>query len=140
MAYAVAGDSWAGLGWSLVTVLLQATFYRLLGALMYILIGHHEVLMFVALRTALVAGYVVAGILFPLSSHLVVSSQLLNGSPALAPLQNFLIIYGVLCLLSGAALYGLLVRQRRLTASPPGTAQATAATVPAAQPEEVTHR
>jgi hypothetical protein len=140
MAYAVAGDGWPGLGWSLLTVLLQATFYRLLGALMYILIGHHEVLMFIALRAVLLSGYVLAGILFPLSSHLVVAARLLNGSPELSYLQDFSVIYGMLCLLSGAALYVLLARQRRLTDSPVTTTPASAMAAPARQPGEVRNR
>lgn len=140
MAYAVSGDTRAGLIGCLVTVVLQATVYRLLGAVMYLSIGQHEVIMFIALRAALIAGYLLGGILLPVTSHLVVSGQLLNSDPSLTSVQDFLMIYGLLCLLLIAVLYFLLARQRPRATGRDGSVPITGARMTDPQATMESHR
>ncbi len=125
MGYSVAGGEWSGLVWSLTAVLFQATFYRLVGAVMYMTIGHYDTIMFIAPRVALVVGYGLAGVLFPITSQWLVSSQLLGAGPwlhssvATAPgLPGFLLVHAALCVLLAWVLYLLLARQRRMSALP----------------------
>ena len=110
LGYAVSGDEWPGLLWSLLAIVFQATFYRLLGAVMYMTIGQYEQIMFVFLRAVLVGGYLFTGVQFPQSSYWTLSSQLLSGN--LANLANFLLIHTVLSALLICLLYFLLARQR----------------------------
>ena len=110
LGYAVAGNVWSGLLWSLVAMVFQATFYRLLGALMTMTIGQFEQLMFIALRAVLIGGYLFAGVQFPQTSYWELSSQLLSGDSG--GLAGFLLIHAVLSLLLAGLLYFLLARQR----------------------------
>lgn len=117
MAYAVAGDEWTGLVWSVTAILFQAAFYRLVGAVLYLLIGHYEVIMFLALRVVLVLGFLIAGALIPLTGYWRVSYHLLNG---VAPtgFTGFVVVHTVSALGLVGVLYLLLSRQRRGAGEP----------------------
>ena len=125
-AFSVSGGEWPALGWCLLAVLVQATFYRLAAALAYTTIGHHEALTFFSLRAFLLAGYTVAAALLPATSHLVVSSRLLGAAPSmpaagagLASHLLFLLAYGGVSVILVIALYVLLSRRRRRSPAPP---------------------
>jgi hypothetical protein len=113
MAWLVSANTAHELVWSLLGVVLLATFYRLLGALMYLMFGHYEMLMFISLRGVLVVSYLLGAMLLPLVSHLVMASRWLKGDAAMLHLQGFLAVYGALSLLLIGGLYWVLTRQRR---------------------------
>lgn len=123
-AFWVAAGEWAALGWSLVAVLMQATFYRLAAAVVYTTIGQHEAVTLFSIRAILVAGYAVAAALLPSASHLIVSFRLLNASPV-RPLDPvipshvvFILVYATFSIVLVAVLYVLLSRQRRMRGDP----------------------
>lgn len=117
MAFSVAGGEWRALVWSFATVLIQATFYGLLGAVVYTRIGHISVLTFLSLRGALLLGYVAAPALYPAASHIVVSRHLLGDVTSthdtVPDSLAFLLVYTVLSSGLVAMLYRLLSQQRR---------------------------
>ena len=123
-AFSVAGSEWSGLAWSVTAVLFQATFYRLLGAVVYMTIGHHDATTFFSLRAVLLAGYAVPAALLPVTSHLVISYHLLNGRPSMHLASGilpghvaFLLVYTVLSVVLAAVLYSILSHHRRMTAA-----------------------
>lgn len=124
MGYAVAGNAWSGLVWSVTAIIFQATFFRLLGAVMYMLIGHYEHIMFLSLRAALVVGYLLIGTLLSITGQMLPSASLLSGDIVhsdygmFAGVWRFLLVNTVLCLLFGCVFYLMLARRRRLPASP----------------------
>ena len=77
-AYSVGSGTWPRVGWCLVTILAQAFFYQLLGAVLYTTIGQFSTSTFLSLRAALVIGYGVTLGLFPEASHVVVTYELLS--------------------------------------------------------------
>lgn len=111
LGFAVSGSDWAGFGWSVIAVLFQASFYRLLGAIMALALRQREQLLFFAVRAALLLGYLVTWKLLPVANHWVLSSQLLAGGPWRYAM-DFLLVYTGLCALLAGALYRLLDRQR----------------------------
>lgn len=124
VALSVSGGASTALAWSLTTAVFQATFYRLVGAISYMTIGHHGAASFVVLRAALLLGYVVAGALLPVTSHVVVTARLLGSAPvsqapgeALPPHVAFLLVYGVLAAVLAVVLHHQLARQRRVAAA-----------------------
>jgi len=124
MGYAVAGNRWSDFIWSLIAIVFQATFYRLLGAVMYMLIGHYDHIMFLSLRAALVVGYLLIGALLSITSQIMPPAHLLNGDvmysgyDTLGGIWKFILINIVLCLLLGWMLYLMLARRRRSIAGP----------------------
>lgn len=118
-AFSVAGGGWTALGWVLATVVFQSTFYRLVGAVLYMSMGHHGAMSFVVVRAALLLGYAVAGSLLPSTSHLVVTSRLLGGAGdaaatpgGLPPHAAFLLVYALLAAALAAVLHRQLSRHR----------------------------
>jgi hypothetical protein len=114
MAFAVSGGEWIPLAWSFAAILFQATFYRLLGAVVYLAIGHHGAITFLAIRLALLLVYALGAALLPVASHLVLSARLLSldGPPpvGIGPVPGpigFVALY----LLASAALTAVLHRQ-----------------------------
>ena len=116
MAYTTATGAGSALLWSLLIIMLLATFYRLLGALMYLLIGHREALIYVGLRAVLIMGYVFIGILFPIANPILnIQTTVSNTAIIDWGLPGFVLIYSVLCVVLVGLLYSVLVRQRRTT-------------------------
>ena len=119
-AFAVAGGTWSALAWSLATILVQATFYRLVGILVYLAIGEQRALTLLSVRALLLLGYAVSVAVLPVASHLVVSYRLLNARPiplshpAITDQLGFVLIYAGLAALLTVVLYALLSRHRRL--------------------------
>ena len=122
-AFSVAGGEWAIIGWSLAAVLVQATFYRLVGTVVYLTIGQHRIVTLFSLRILLLAGYAATPALHPAASHLLVSYHLLKDRPSMhltagvlpEPLV-FVLVYAGLSGMLMLVLYLLLSRHRRLAA------------------------
>ena len=117
-AFSVSGGSWAGIGWSLATVLAQAAFYRLVGALLHFTIGRRRTLTLVSLRAALLMGYAVTPFLLPAANHLMVSHRLFNppspaGASAFPEALVFVLLHVALCAAATLALGASLSRLRR---------------------------
>ena len=101
-------------------VLVQATFYRLVGAVVYLAIGHLDSLTFVSLRVIMVATYIGTLAAAPIASHAAVSYRLL-GERAAGQLTDasvsdhigFLLVYVGLIVVFAIALYRQLALQRR---------------------------
>ena len=81
VAYLVAGGDGSVIAWCLIAIVFQATFFRLVGAVTYSMIGHHGTMTFVCVRVVLVLGYLLPLGLFPAASHLAFSYRALNGGP-----------------------------------------------------------
>lgn len=118
--HAVSSAQWQGLAWSLAAVMVMAAFFRLAGALAYLLMGHRATDTFVLLRVLVVGIYVITPFTIPAASHPMLAHALLvdTGSGRLAVFGlpghvAFLVIYGVAAGLSAATLYLLLSRHRR---------------------------
>lgn len=125
MAFTVSGGEWAALGWCLAATLAQALFYRLCGAITHLAIGQHRAECSFTVRTILVLVYVPVGLLAPFTSHVALTSRLLdegvNAQPAFAAVPDhaaFLAAYAGLSVLAALALNRLLLRERRGTAGP----------------------
>ena len=80
-AFTVGGGAWLPLLASLGALLVQALFYRLSGALLYLLLGHRRTLALVSVRAVLLLGYAVPPFVLPAASHIMVSYRLFNPSP-----------------------------------------------------------
>lgn len=119
-AFSVSGGTWSGLAWSLAAILVQAAFYRLVGALVYLTIGDKRVLTLLCLRALVLLGYAVTVFALPLASHLVISYRLLNARSippnvtAVSDQLAFVLVYAGLCALLMLLLHRLLSRHRRL--------------------------
>ena len=121
-AFAVGGGAWSALLASLGVLLVQALFYRLAGALVYLVLGHRRALALVSVRAVLLVGYALPPFVLPAASHVMVSYRLFNHSaPAESvtvpePLLSVL-IYAALCALLALALLFLFSRHRDDSAS-----------------------
>ena len=121
-AFTVGGGGWPLLLASLGAVLVQALFYRLSGALIYLLLGHRRTLALLSVRAVLLLGYALPPFVLPAASHIMVSHRLFNRpEPAeVAPLPEpllFPLIYAGLSALLAVALHLLLARHRRAAAA-----------------------
>jgi hypothetical protein len=119
VAFTVGGGEWATLVLSLCTVVVQAMFFWLAGAAVYLRVGHRGDAAFFAIRTLLVVVYAVAAWLAPAASHVMVSLDSLGtgtyaiGDFAAQPaLQIFLLIHAVTIAVLVGVLYALLRRHR----------------------------
>ncbi len=116
LAYSVGGGEWNTLAWSLSTVVFQATFYWLVGAVVYMAMGQHGQTTFVTVRAIVVAGYLAPVMLAPATSHLVVSAELLGNEATVRTSPGhleFLLVYAGLIAILVITLYALLWRYRR---------------------------
>lgn len=111
LGFVVSAGRWSDLGWSVAAALAQATFYRLLGAVMALTFAGRERLVAFALRAALALGYLGAATLLPVASHWHLSARLLDGG-AWRHATDFLLVYTGLCALLAGVLYRLLARQQ----------------------------
>ncbi len=122
-AFAVGGGTWPVLFTSVAALLVQALFYRLAGALAYLVLGHRRTLTLVSLRAGLILGYALPPFLLPAASHIVLSFRLFDSAaPAEASGPEaglFLLAYAGLSALLALALHRVLARHRR-AAMPPG--------------------
>ena len=117
-AYSVGGGRWPVVGWCVVTVVAQAVFYHLVGAVLYTLVGQYKLTMFLSLRIALVVVYATTIVLLPEASQVVVTYELLSAQPwltsgALAPHIAFLALYTGASVVLAVVLMGLLAHYRR---------------------------
>ena len=116
-AFAVGGGAWPALLASLGILLVQALFYRLSGALVYLVLGHRRTLALVSVRAVLLLGYACPPFVLPATSHVMVSYRLFNPSvPAETvsvpePLR-FVLIYAALSLLLTMVLILIFSRHR----------------------------
>ena len=128
-AFAVGGGTWPVLLSGIAAALVQALFYRLAGALLYLVLGHRRTLNLIALRAALILGYAVPPFVLPAASHIMVSLHLFSPSrPAEAatipePAALFVLIYSGLSAFLALVLYLVLARHRR-AATAAGTVSA----------------
>lgn len=120
MAFTVSGGEWVALGWCMAAILVQALFYRLCGAITHLTIGQHREASHFAVRAVLVLVYVPVGLLVAFTSHVAFTLRALGDGmdtqPAFAALPDhiaFLAAYAGLSVLAAAALYRLLLRERR---------------------------
>jgi len=118
--FAVAGGTWASFAWCIAAVLVMATCYRLVGAIIFLLVEQDSPLIFVALRGVLIGSYAIAPFVCPAASQPMLSYYLLSEDAsthlALAGLQGhwvFVGVYGALSGLLAVVLYRLLSRKRR---------------------------
>ena len=125
MAFTVSGGEWAALGWCMAATLVQALFYRLCGAITHLAIGQHRAECSVTVRTILALVYVPVGFFAPFTSHVALTSRLLdesvNTQPAFTAVPDhaaFLAAYAGISVLAALALNLLLLRERRGTAGP----------------------
>ena len=122
-AFSVGGGTWTALSWGLATALVQATFYRLAGALIYLEMGHRRALTLLSLRAVLLLGYALPPFAAPAASHLMVSYrlfQLPSPAPRAAALPEpllFMLVYAGLCAALTCVLCLVLSRHRRDAAS-----------------------
>jgi len=129
-AYSVSGGEWPVLARLFAAVLLQATVFRLTGAVVYLAIGHYGTITLVFIRLLFAAGFIVPWAFFPAASYVVLVFQLFGvfqapSSPGPAALNflGFVLSCILLCTVLAALLARLLLRQRAITAvSIPGGA------------------
>ena len=105
-AFAVGGGAWPALLASLGVLLVQALFYRLSGALVYLVLGHRRTLALVSVRAVLLLGYALPPFVLPAASHVMVSHRLFNRP---APAQSVTVPEPLLFVLVYAALSSLLM-------------------------------
>ncbi len=116
--YSVGGGRWPVLGWCLLTVLVQAVFYNLLGALIHALVGQQGRRVMWFSRVALVLGYVASFTLLPGASQVAVSYELITSQPGATPNNIplpviFVALYVGASAITALLLYGLLIEFRR---------------------------
>jgi hypothetical protein len=113
-AWSVGGGGWSALGASIVALTVQALTFRLVGAVLYLRVGHHGALMFVLLRTVFVVAYIVLGFIVPAGSYLVFALAVLAPGSSLefslgSGAIQFMAIYSAV----GVAMTGLLAQRLR---------------------------
>ena len=116
-AFTVGGGTWPALLAGIAAALVQALFYRLAGALVYLLLGARRVLNLMTLRAVLILGYALPPFVLPAASHIMLSVRLFDppaGAAAVAgsAFVPFMAIYAALCALLVLALHALLARHR----------------------------
>lgn len=129
MAFTVSGGEWAALGWCLAAALVQAMFYRLCGAITHLTIGQHRAESYFTVRAILLFVYVPVAWLAPVTSHIAFTSRALGENmpvqPAFAVVSEqvvFFALYAGLSVLATVALHQLLLRERRGSTGPHGSA------------------
>ena len=120
LAVTVATADWSTLAWALLTVVVLGTCCRLLGALIYLLIGHRSQASFVILRGLVLFAYAVAPFTLPEASQPMLSYALLIEGHTMRLAVGawpghlvFLAVYGGLCGLLTIALCWLSSIYRR---------------------------
>lgn len=126
IAYTVGGGRVDALALGVCTVVVQALYYWLAGAVIYLAIGERAQLAFMTGRTLLFASYVLSAWRLAGASHLMVSIELLGTAgyrvDAVAGLpgyRQFLLVHGALTVLLAGVLYLQLRRVRRRAAPVP---------------------
>lgn len=116
----VSGGAGRPLAWVLLAVVLMATVYRLAGALVYLLIGHHATRTFVTLRALLLLSYAALPFALPAASHPLLGQALLTAQPwmqldagGVPGEQVFVAAHAIVAMLFTLALHQLLSRHRR---------------------------
>lgn len=127
MAFTISGGEWQALAWCAAATLLQALFYRLSGALTYLVIGRHRSECHFIVRTILVVVYAVVGWLVPFTSHVVFTTRALGeGASAGTTFSGipehwaFVALYAGVSMIAGLVIYVLLRRGRRAIAASHG--------------------
>ncbi len=120
IAYTVGGGRGDALALAMCTVLIQALFFWVAGAVLYLGIGERAQLAFIAGRALLCAGYVLTAWRLAGASHLMVSIELLgtggyriDAVAGIAGYHQFLLLHTALIVLLGIVLYLQLRRFRR---------------------------
>ncbi len=124
-AYSVGGGTWPVLAFALAGLMMQALSYRLVGALLYLTLGHRRTLTMISVRAVLLLGYALPLALFPAASHIMVSYNLFNAPTSADPgaipeVATFLLLHAALSLLLIAALHLVLSRHLRGAAAGAG--------------------
>ena len=123
-AFAVGGGAWSVLFASVGVLLVQALFYRLSGALIYLVLGHRRTLALVSVRAVLLLGYALPPFVLPAASHIMVSYRLFNPSdpPEAVSVPEpllFVLFYTAFSSLVALALLLLFSRHREAAAAAP---------------------
>jgi len=117
-AFSVGGGTWPVLLFGLAGLVMQALSYRLVGALLYLTLGHRRTLSMISVRAVLLLGYALPLAVFPAASHIMVCFHLFDASTSPAPAAipeaaTFLLLHAALILLLLVALHLVLSRHRR---------------------------
>ena len=125
-AYSVSGGEWPVLARLSATLFLQATVFRLIGAVVYLAIGHYATITLVLIRLLFAAGFIVPWVFFPAASYVVLVFRLFGAfqspsspgpaDPSALNFFGFVLFYILLCMALSAVLARLLLRQRTITA------------------------
>lgn len=121
-AFAVGGGAWPALFASLGALLVQALFFRLSGALLYLMLGQRRTLALVSVRAVLLLGYAVPPFVLPAASHIMISHRLFDPSAptkteTVPELLTFVLIYAALSVLLTLVLFLLFSRHRDTAAA-----------------------
>ena len=123
VAYTVGGGEWRSLVLCLVMVVLHAEVFWLVGAIIYLIIGHNGQSTFVTLRFFAAAAYLGISIAFPPASHFRMTIHLMDESSVwkmsttiLTPQLVFLLTYAASIAILCLVLATLLRRYRRNSA------------------------
>ena len=103
----------------LATVVVQAMLFYLIGATVYLRMGHHGRITYLAIRVMLAGTYVLTALYVPLLSHLLIAVDALGSARfsvgfgvTFAPYQGFLVAHAVLIATLTAVLWAQLHRYR----------------------------
>ena len=122
LAWSVNGSSWYSLFYSLLIIVVLVTVYRLAAACIYLGLGHYKTVTYYGIRALLIILYIILGIVFPASSHWLLTDQLLDSSWSNpqwlnqidSALSAFLLIHG-LCALALCVCLGVMAARLRNT-------------------------
>lgn len=116
MAFAVSAGDPGALAWCLCAIVVQAIFYRLAAASVFLFIGQRRALTTVLVRAIVIAGYLLTAVFVPAASPLVLAWRLLDLAPQgpdAAAALLFMLVYGALSALLAALLVVRIARLRR---------------------------
>ena len=121
VAFTEGGGEWSALAQSLCTVVFQALFFWLAGAVVYLWIGQHGHATYLAIRLLLVSVYLLTALRLPATSQPMVSVASLGADTytisfgvASPPYQVFLLVHAVMIAILVIVLYAQLQRWRKL--------------------------
>lgn len=119
IAYSHGGSAWTPVGQILATVVVQAMLFYLIGATLYLRIGHHGRITYLVIRLVLAGTYVLTALYVPILSHLLIAVDALGSARfsvsfgvTFAPYQGFLGVHAVLIAALTAVLWAQLHRFR----------------------------
>ena len=114
LAFHISGGQWRALCACLAMIVMQSAFYRCAAAAIYIAMGHKGALTAIGIRVFIVAIYLLSAFALPIASHLIVTSDTLDGGIGAYPPGATSTATGFVAVYAGLSVFILLLLHQQL--------------------------